>query len=244
VGFHRRCWAGDPRRQQPPDRGSALASISSRLCGRVTLKSFIFVPSILSVDETMQEILDSVTRIGAKRLVIDSLAGFEMAPAPGFRADFPESLDRMISLTGNGAFYRFALLREYSITAEEIAIGPSLTGYRHLINRHSGAVGRGRANRLVNNRAEEAAGTEHPSPATSPATSIEMSDFFRAMVDDSPHARGIFGRRRSHYSICRCGNRRNTSQRTMRQRLYRELHASGDGVNGCGDRRTARFPLS
>src|SRR6185312_2781035 len=38
-----------------------------------------------------------------KRLVIDSLAGFEMALAPGFRADFRESLYRMITaLTGVG----------------------------------------------------------------------------------------------------------------------------------------------
>lgn len=60
-------------------------------------------PLDLSVDETMQEILDAVERIGAKRLVIDSLVGFEMALAPGFRADFRESLYRMITaLTGAG----------------------------------------------------------------------------------------------------------------------------------------------
>jgi len=60
-------------------------------------------PLDLSVDETMQEILDAVQKIGAKRLVIDSLAGFEMALAPGFRTDFRESLYRMIgALTGIG----------------------------------------------------------------------------------------------------------------------------------------------
>ncbi|MEO7298873.1 MAG: ATPase domain-containing protein [Verrucomicrobiota bacterium] len=60
-------------------------------------------PLDLSVDETMQEILDAVERTGAKRLVIDSLVGFEMALAPGFRADFRESLYRMIgALTGAG----------------------------------------------------------------------------------------------------------------------------------------------
>ena len=53
-------------------------------------------PLDLSVDETMQEILDAVKRVGAKRLVIDSLVGFEMALAPGFREDFRESLYRMI----------------------------------------------------------------------------------------------------------------------------------------------------
>jgi circadian clock protein KaiC len=60
-------------------------------------------PLDLSVDETMHSILDAVQRIGAKRLVIDSLAGFEMALSPGFRADFRESLYRMIfALTGIG----------------------------------------------------------------------------------------------------------------------------------------------
>ena len=60
-------------------------------------------PLDLSVDETMREILDAVTRINAKRLVIDSLVGFEMALAPGFREDFRESLYRMIgALTGAG----------------------------------------------------------------------------------------------------------------------------------------------
>jgi circadian clock protein KaiC len=51
----------------------------------------------------MNEILDAVKKIGAKRLVIDSLAGFEMALSPGFREDFRESLYRMIfALTGIG----------------------------------------------------------------------------------------------------------------------------------------------
>lgn len=60
-------------------------------------------PLDLSVDEMMQELIDAVHRTGAKRLVIDSLAGFEMALAPGFRTDFRESLYRMISaLTGTG----------------------------------------------------------------------------------------------------------------------------------------------
>lgn len=60
-------------------------------------------PLDLSVDETIREILDAVERTGAKRVSIDSLAGFEMALAPGFRADFRESLYRMIgALTRTG----------------------------------------------------------------------------------------------------------------------------------------------
>ena len=47
--------------------------------------------------------IDAVQRTGAKRLVIDSLAGFELALAPGFREDFRESLYRMIgALTRTG----------------------------------------------------------------------------------------------------------------------------------------------
>lgn len=60
-------------------------------------------PLDLSVDETMLAILDAIKRVGAKRVVIDSLVGFEMALAPSFRADFRESLYRMIgALTGAG----------------------------------------------------------------------------------------------------------------------------------------------
>jgi len=60
-------------------------------------------PLDLSVDEMMQELIDAVKRTGAKRMVIDSLAGFELALAPGFRTDFRESLYRMIfALTGIG----------------------------------------------------------------------------------------------------------------------------------------------
>lgn len=73
----------------------------AQLAGK--LETLYLRPLDLSVDETMQEILDAITRIGAKRLVIDSLVGFEMALAPGFRADFRESLYRMIgALTGAG----------------------------------------------------------------------------------------------------------------------------------------------
>jgi circadian clock protein KaiC len=67
------------------------------------LETLYLRPLDLSVDETMQEILDAIMKIGARRLVIDSLVGFEMALAPSFRADFRESLYRMIgALTGAG----------------------------------------------------------------------------------------------------------------------------------------------
>ncbi len=67
------------------------------------LKIIYLRPLDLSVDETLQEVSDAVEKIGAKRVVIDSLAGFEMALAPAFRQDFRESLYRMIgALTGIG----------------------------------------------------------------------------------------------------------------------------------------------
>ncbi|MEO5720863.1 MAG: ATPase domain-containing protein [Chthoniobacterales bacterium] len=75
-------------------------------------------PLDLSVDETMQEILDAVSRTKAKRLVIDSLVGFEMALAPGFREDFRESLYRMIAaLTGAGVTIFTTVEIEDSFTA-------------------------------------------------------------------------------------------------------------------------------
>ena len=68
-----------------------------------SLKILYLRPLDLSVDEAMRAILEAIEEIGAKRLVIDSLVGFEMALAPGFRADFRESLYRMIAaLTGAG----------------------------------------------------------------------------------------------------------------------------------------------
>jgi circadian clock protein KaiC len=81
------------------------------------LKVSYLRPLDLSVDETMQDLLDSINKMGAKRLVIDSLAGFEMALAPGFRADFRESLYRMIfALTGQGVTVLSTLETQESFT--------------------------------------------------------------------------------------------------------------------------------
>jgi len=60
-------------------------------------------PLDLSVDETLAEILEAVAQIGATRVVIDSLSGFEIALAPAFRDDFQESLYRLVgALTATG----------------------------------------------------------------------------------------------------------------------------------------------
>jgi circadian clock protein KaiC len=60
-------------------------------------------PLDLSVDEALFSILDASGRLGAKRVVIDSLSGFEVALAPTFREDFRESLYRLVgTLTATG----------------------------------------------------------------------------------------------------------------------------------------------
>jgi circadian clock protein KaiC len=60
-------------------------------------------PLDLSIDEMLNEIVETIQRLKARRLVIDSLSGFELALAPTFREDFRESLYRMVAvLTGMG----------------------------------------------------------------------------------------------------------------------------------------------
>ncbi|HEY5940851.1 MAG TPA: ATPase domain-containing protein [Gemmatimonadales bacterium] len=85
-------------------------------------------PLDLSVDETLDEIRKAVELIGAKRVVIDSISGFEMALAPTFREDFRESLYRLIgALTGIG-------VTMYStvevVEGGEGSAGLQLTGYQ------------------------------------------------------------------------------------------------------------------
>lgn len=60
-------------------------------------------PLDLSVDEMLEAIRSEVERVGATRVVIDSLSGFEVALAPTYRQDFRESLYRLIgALTATG----------------------------------------------------------------------------------------------------------------------------------------------
>jgi len=89
-----------------------------------TLKLLYIRPLDLSVDETVREIIDAVEEMGAKRLVIDSLAGFEMALAPGFRTDFRESLYRMI-----GALTRTGVTILSTVEVQETFTGFSLSSY-------------------------------------------------------------------------------------------------------------------
>jgi circadian clock protein KaiC len=60
-------------------------------------------PLDLSMDETLYAIEAAVERSHARRVVIDSISGLEAALAPAFKADFLESLYRLLgALTGTG----------------------------------------------------------------------------------------------------------------------------------------------
>ncbi|MFW6085462.1 MAG: RAD55 family ATPase [Gemmatimonadota bacterium] len=60
-------------------------------------------PLDLSVDEVLETIEASVREIGAHRVVIDSVSGFEIGLAPTFRAEIRDSLYRLVArLTGIG----------------------------------------------------------------------------------------------------------------------------------------------
>ncbi len=74
-----------------------------RLVREKKLEVLYLRPLDLSIDETLLELRHAVQRLGAKRAVIDSLSGLELALAPTFRADFRESIYRMMgALTGLG----------------------------------------------------------------------------------------------------------------------------------------------
>jgi circadian clock protein KaiC len=85
--------------EKRPDEYLTTAPGSRELSGLVDsgmLQMLYLRPLDLSVDETMEEIANAVRSIGATRVVIDSLMGFELALAPSFREDFRESLYRMV----------------------------------------------------------------------------------------------------------------------------------------------------
>lgn len=52
----------------------------------------------LSIDEIVHVLTQMIAHRQAQRIVIDSLSGFELSVAPDFRADFRESLFRMITV--------------------------------------------------------------------------------------------------------------------------------------------------
>jgi circadian clock protein KaiC len=81
----------------------AKGKTGSRLVAEEQIAIIQARPLDLSIDETLHDLRKAILRVDARRLVIDSLSGFELALAPTFREDFRESLYRMVaSITGMG----------------------------------------------------------------------------------------------------------------------------------------------
>ncbi|MCD9033934.1 AAA family ATPase [Luteimonas sp. Y-2-2-4F] len=86
------------QRPNHPRGGELAALIESGKVGVVDTQA-----ATLSVDEVAALLIAEIRRLGASRVVIDSLSGFELALAPTFRSDFREALFRMMSaLAGIG----------------------------------------------------------------------------------------------------------------------------------------------
>jgi circadian clock protein KaiC len=87
--------------EQTPKRARTSAVVSLIDSGRIGVIENR--ASDLSTDEILWLLMHEIRRLGAKRVVIDSLSGFELAVAPTFRDDFRESLSRMVAtLTSTG----------------------------------------------------------------------------------------------------------------------------------------------
>jgi circadian clock protein KaiC len=85
-------------------------------------------PLDLSIDETLYEMVEQIERLKARRLVVDSLSGFELALAPTFREDFRESLYRMVAvLTGMGV--TMMMTAELEDTYTELRFSPHGTAF-------------------------------------------------------------------------------------------------------------------
>jgi circadian clock protein KaiC len=87
--------------EQNPKRARTSAVVSMVESGHISVVENR--ASDLSTDEILSLLMGEIRRLGAKRVVIDSLSGFELAVAPTFRDDFRESLSRMVAtLTSTG----------------------------------------------------------------------------------------------------------------------------------------------
>jgi circadian clock protein KaiC len=80
--------------EQRPNRERNPALLDLIESGRVCLVD-ARAPD-LSIDEILLLLVNEIRRIGAARVVIDSLSGFELGLAPSFREDFRESMARMV----------------------------------------------------------------------------------------------------------------------------------------------------
>ncbi len=85
-------------------------------------------PLDLSPDEIISELQHAVTEMGARRLVIDSLNGLELALAPTFREDFAASLYRLVGwLNGGGVSVVFTI--EVAEAFDQIKFSPHAVSF-------------------------------------------------------------------------------------------------------------------
>jgi circadian clock protein KaiC len=82
--------------EKSPGLGLSTALDRMVRTGRVAIVSTRALD--LSIDATLHELTEKVRLMKAKRVVIDSLSGFELALAPTYREDFRDSMYRMISV--------------------------------------------------------------------------------------------------------------------------------------------------
>ena len=92
--------------ETPPkylDQAQAFGFDLQEMSRRGLLEMVYVRPLDLSMDETLYAIQTAVDKLGAKRVVLDSISGLEAALAPAFKEDFLESLYRLLgALTGVG----------------------------------------------------------------------------------------------------------------------------------------------
>lgn len=109
-------------------RAGGLGVDLAALVRRGAVEVIYIRPLDLSPDETLLEISAAVQRIGARRVAIDSVSGFELALASSFRDDFRESLYRLVTaLTGTGV--TVLLTMEITQSANELRLSPYLTSF-------------------------------------------------------------------------------------------------------------------
>src|SRR4051812_39822928 len=85
------------------DQAKALGFDLQDMSRRGLLEVVYVRPLDLSMDETLYAIQAAVDKIGARRVILDSISGLEAALAPAFKEDFLESLYRLLgALTGVG----------------------------------------------------------------------------------------------------------------------------------------------
>src|SRR5215204_711448 len=85
------------------DQAKGFGFDLEKMCEEGMLEMVYIRPLDLSVDETLYAIQAAVERVGAKRVVMDSISGLQAALAPTFEQDFRESLYRLLgAMTGVG----------------------------------------------------------------------------------------------------------------------------------------------